>query len=202
MSIDVMQGSPSGRPGWSELTVGIIVLAIVGFGVGSQIHRFGLDPMPYGLVLAGWSGLSCMAGFGAAWMVRRRPLTAFGVAATTRRWLLLGVGAGVLTFVAKGLVVMAFTALTGIFVPLGEELLFRGLVTTVLLRYGALVGVGGGALLFALLHGISIVFPVAVLQGLVAGELYRRSGSLWPGVIVHVIYNLPTVPVLVLTGGA
>ncbi|MBB4858725.1 membrane protease YdiL (CAAX protease family) [Novosphingobium chloroacetimidivorans] len=230
MSIEATQGHPSGRPGWTELAVGIIVLALVGFGVGSQIQRLGLDPMAHGLVLAGWSGLACLAGFGAAWMVWRRPLATFGVLATTRRWLFLGVGAGVLTFVAKGLVVMAFTAVTGIgdspqgvyadggsggwlslvtatfligiFVPLGEELLFRGLVTTVLLRYGARIGVGGGALLFALLHGISIVFPVAVLQGLVAGELYRRSGSLWPGVIVHVICNLPTVPVLVLTSGA
>nr|WP_164913396.1 CPBP family intramembrane glutamic endopeptidase [Sphingomonas sp. UV9] len=71
--------------------------------------------------------------------------------------------------------------------PIGEESLFGGFVTIVLLRYCAAVGVGGGALLFAALPGISIGFPVAVLQGLGAGWLYRRARSLWPAAIVHMI---------------
>lgn len=218
------------RPGWSELTVGLAVAAIVGLALGSQIQRLGLGPTAYGLVLAAWSGLACLAGFAAAWRVRRPPLAAFGVQATSRRWLLIGLAAGAATFVAKGLVVIGFTALTGIgdspqgvyaaagsggavslvtatfligvLVPIGEELLFRGVVTTALLRYGAVVGVVGGALLFALLHGLNIVFPVAVLQGIVAGELYRRSRSLWPSIVVHMMCNLPTVPVLVLSGAS
>ncbi len=220
----------SGRPGWPELTVGLAVTAVVGFGLGSQIQRLGLGAMAYGLVLAAWSGLACLAGFAAAWRVRKLPLAAFGVQATSQRWLLIGLGAGIATFAAKGLVVIGFTAMTGIghspqgvyaaggsggalslmtatfligiLVPIGEELLFRGVVTTVLLRYGAIVGVAGSALLFASLHGVSIVFPVAVLQGLVAGELYRRSGSLWPPVVVHMMCNLPTIPVLVLTNAS
>lgn len=233
MDGNVARRAPSdsaGRPGWSELTVGLAVTAIVGFGLGSQIQRLGFGAMAYGLVLAAWSGLACLAGFAAAWRVRKLRLAAFGVQATSRRWLLIGFGTGIATFAAKGLVVIGFTALTGIgdspqgvyaaggsggalslltatfligiLVPIGEELLFRGVVTTVLLRYGAIVGVAGGGLLFALLHGISIVFPVAVLQGLVAGELYRRSGSLWPPIVVHMMCNLPTVPVLVLASAA
>jgi membrane protease YdiL (CAAX protease family) len=218
------------RLGWPELTVGIGVTAIVGFGFGSQLQHLGLGPMAYGLVLAAWSGIACLSGFTAAWRIKGASLHAFGVRKTTRRWLLIGVLAGVVTFAAKGLVVIGFTAITGIgdspqgvyaaggsggtlslvtatlligaLVPIGEELLFRGVVTTVLLRYGAIVGVVGGALLFATLHGISIVFPVAVLQGLVAGELYRRSGSLWPSVVVHMMCNLPTVPVMVLAGAS
>lgn len=216
------------RPGWPELTIGLTITAIVGFGLGSQIQRLGLGAMTYGLVLAAWSGIACLIGFAAAWCVRKTPPAAFGVRASSLRWVLIGLGAGVATFAAKGVVVIGFTALTGIgdspqgvyaaggsggalslvtatlligvLVPIGEELLFRGVVTTVLLRYGAFVGVVGGALLFALLHGISIVFPVAVLQGLVAAELYRRSGSLWPAIVVHMVCNLPTVPVMVLTG--
>lgn len=218
----------SWRPGWTEVAVGLVVTAVVGFGLGSQIARLGFDRITYGLVLAGWSGAACLVGFAAAWRIRRRPLAAFGVRSTSRRWLLVGIAAGVVAFVVKGVAVLAFTALTGIssspqgvyaaggsggavslltatfligvVVPIGEELLFRGVVTTALLRYGPLVGVIGGAFLFALLHGISIVFPAAVVAGLVTGEVYRRSGSVWPAVVVHVVYNLPTIPVMVLAG--
>ena len=216
------------RPGWAEVAVGVIVTAIIGFGFGSQIQRLGFDRVTYGLVLAGWSGFACIAGFAAAWRVRKRPLAAFGVRSTSWRWLLIGIAAGFVAFIFKGAAVLTFTALTGIssnpqdvyaaggsggvmslltatlligvVVPLGEELLFRGVLTTALLRYGPFVGVVGGALIFALLHGINIVFPAAVIAGLVAGEIYRRSGSVWPAVVVHVVYNLPTIPVMVLAG--
>lgn len=218
--------SQTWRPGWAEVAVGLIVTAIIGFGLGSQIQRLGFDSLTYGLVLAGWSGFACIAGFAAAWRVRKQPLAAFGVRSTSRRWLLIGIAAGVVAFIFKGAAVLAFTALTGIssnpqgvyaaggsggvmslliatlligvVVPLGEELLFRGVLTTAFLRYGPFVGVVGGAFIFALLHGISIVFPAAVIAGLVAGEIYRRSGSVWPAVVVHVVYNLPTIPVMVL----
>lgn len=220
----------SWTPGWTEIAVGVLVTALVGFGIGSQLGRLGFDRGTYGLVLAGWSGLACLAGFAAAWWVRKRPLAAFGVRSTSRKWLLVGVAAGVFAFLMKGVAVIGFTALTGIasspqgiyaagasgsataliaatfligiVVPVGEELLFRGVVTTVLLRYGPFVGVVGGALFFALMHGISIVFPAAVVAGLVAGEIYRRSGSILPAVVVHVVHNLPTIPMMVLAGAA
>lgn len=138
-------------------------------------------------------------------------------------------GVGVVAFVAKGVVVLAFTALTdvghspqsvyaagsggilslvaatfliGIVVPIGEELLFRGVLTTALLRHGSNRAVVGSALIFASLHGISIIFPAALLLGLIAGEIYRCSGSIWPAVLVHMVYNLPTVPMMVLAAGA
>jgi membrane protease YdiL (CAAX protease family) len=60
--------------------------------------------------------------------------------------------------------------------PLGEELAFRGVVTTALLRYGALVGVVGSALIFAVMHGINVVFVAALIAGLITAELRRRSG--------------------------
>jgi uncharacterized protein len=228
---EAMQREPfdqSWRPGWAEVAIGLIVTAIIGFGLGSQIHRLGFDRVTYGLILAGWSGFACLAGFVAAWRFRKRPLAAFGVRSTSQRWLLIGIAAGVVAFLLKGAAVLAFIALTGInsnpqsvyaaggsggamslltatlligvLVPIGEELLFRGVVTTALLRYGPFVGVVGGALLFSLLHGVSIVLPAAVVAGLVAGEIYRRSGSVWPAVVVHVVYNLPTIPAMVFAG--
>jgi hypothetical protein len=54
----------------------------------------------------------------------------------------------------------------------------------------------------AIFRGINIIFPAALLTGLAAGEIFRRSGSIWPTVTVHVVGNLPTIPVMVLAGMA
>jgi NAD(P)-dependent dehydrogenase (short-subunit alcohol dehydrogenase family) len=31
-------------------------------------------------------------------------------------------------------------------------------------------------------------------------EIFRRSGSVWTAVVVHVVFNLPTIPVMVAAG--
>ncbi|WP_242028579.1 CPBP family intramembrane glutamic endopeptidase [Pseudanabaena sp. FACHB-2040] len=66
------------------------------------------------------------------------------------------------------------------------------------MRYGPLVGVVGSTLIFALAHGVNGVFPAALVVGLIAGEVFRRSGLVWLGVVIHAVVNLPTVFVLVL----
>ncbi|MBD1919491.1 MULTISPECIES: type II CAAX endopeptidase family protein [Cyanophyceae] len=214
------------RPGWPEIIVGLTVFGAVARGGVLLAGQLGLDPVVYGLALAALSVIAPFAGFGAAVLLRIRSLHAFSVRRVSRRWLLIGVGAGVVTFVVKGFAVMAYTALTGdsstpqdvfgdggsggvlslilstlfigLLVPLVEELLFRGVITNALLRYGPLIGVVGSTLIFALAHGINTVFPVALVFGLISAEMFRRSGSVWPGIIAHVINNLPTVFVLVL----
>jgi hypothetical protein len=182
----------------------------------------------YGLVFTALSGVAGIAGFAAAVLLRIRSLSPFGVRQTSKRWLLIGVGAGVVAFVVKGLAVLAYIAITGdsstpqtvyaeagsggvlslilatlflgFLTPLGEELIFRGVIANVLLRHGPVFGVVSSALIFAFMHGINIVFPAALVMGLVGAELLRRSGSVWPAVVVHVVFNLPTVPVMVLAG--
>ncbi|WP_431870933.1 CPBP family glutamic-type intramembrane protease [Nocardiopsis eucommiae] len=57
-------------------------------------------------------------------------------------------GAGALPL---ALTVLTLAALT----TLGQEFLFRGVVTTVPLRHGALVGVVGSAVVFALMRGVN-----------------------------------------------
>ncbi|MER5674749.1 CPBP family intramembrane glutamic endopeptidase [Pseudonocardia alni] len=206
------------RPGWVEIIVGVAVLAAVAYGLGPLVLRT-LDPGPLagGLFLTALSGIAGIAGFAAAVAVRRRPLSGFGIRPTTVRWLLLGVAGALLAFVvsrllAVGMVLVGLepeniqgsytdagsggawsVALSLLFLavltPLGEELLFRGVVTSALLRYGAVVGVVGSALVFALAHGLNAVFVTALVVGLVAGELRRRSGSVWPGVVTHLAHN-------------
>lgn len=216
------------RPGWPEIVGGLIAAAVVAVGGGAQLARLDLDPVVFGLIFTALSGVVGIAGFAAAALLRIRSWSAFGVRRTSRRWLLIGVGAGVVGFVLKSLAIAAWIQITGddanvqtmygeggsggvvslivatvflsLLTPLGEELLFRGVVANALLRYGPVVGVVASALIFAISHGINTVFPAALVIGLINGEVFRRSGSVWPCVVVHAVVNLPTVPALVLAG--
>ncbi|MCP4447248.1 MAG: CPBP family intramembrane metalloprotease [Myxococcales bacterium] len=71
-----------------------------------------------------------------------------------------------------------------------EELLHRGLLMPALCkRLGAPAGLVLAALLFGLSHfNLSRLLPTAVL-GLIAGGVRLRTGSLWPCMLLHAIYN-------------
>jgi uncharacterized protein len=215
------------RPGWLEIIVGLVVYAIVAFVGVSQFKRLGLDLAVYGLILTSWTGVATLIAFVVAARLRIRSLSAFGVRRTSVRWLLIGVGVGVVAFVIKTLAILAWIKVTGgtnnvqdvyadgarggllflvlslvfltVFSPFGEELLYRGIITNALLRYGSFVGVVGSTVIFALMHGINYTFPAALVAGLATAEIFRRSGSIWPGLVVHVVFNLPSFLLVVLT---
>ncbi|WP_339383228.1 CPBP family intramembrane glutamic endopeptidase [Oculatella sp. LEGE 06141] len=84
-----------------------------------------------------------------------------------------------------------------VFLPFSEELLYRGIITKALLRYSPFVGVVGSTVIFALMHGINNTFLAAVVAGLATAEIFRRSRSIWPGVVVHVVFNLPSFLIMV-----
>lgn len=223
-------GASPVRPGWPEVVLGLLalsitVVALVFFG---PIGPLDLDPVTFGLIVAAWSGVAGLAGFGVAFMVRIRSLSAFSIRRTTWRWMLIGAAWGVVALVVKGALILAITALTGfednpqgmyyeaagggtialvltilflaVLTPVGEEFLFRGVLTNALLRYGPLVGVLGSSAIFALFHGVNIILPAAFVVGVIAAEVMRRSGSIWPAVAVHTVNNL-ALPLLVLATG-
>jgi membrane protease YdiL (CAAX protease family) len=74
----------------------------------------------------------------------------------------------------------------GLLVPLGEELLFRGLGFATLGRFA----VPGTAVGFALAHGLLALLVPVLVAGVALAELRRRSGSLWPGVATHSAINV------------
>jgi membrane protease YdiL (CAAX protease family) len=74
----------------------------------------------------------------------------------------------------------------GLFVPLCEELLFRGLGFAAIDRYAVPIT----ATAFAIAHGLPELLPPVFIAGLVLGELRRRTESLWPGVCAHSAVNL------------
>lgn len=85
--------------------------------------------------------------------------------------------------------------------PLVEELLFRGLLLSALLRRMKVSwAVLASALLFALIHlpGLrwhGYALPALALLALALAWLRLRSGSLWPSVLAHAVNNLLAVAV-------
>ena len=73
--------------------------------------------------------------------------------------------------------------------PLAEELIFRGAALRCLRPLGANAAILMQAVLFAALHGSGIAKLYALGMGLVFGWAAERSGSLLPGVLLHMLNN-------------
>ncbi|MER7279059.1 type II CAAX endopeptidase family protein [Dactylosporangium sp. NPDC000244] len=213
-----MTETPDRRPGWLELGVALIAAVVVYAGGLVLLVAFPAGtPALEGIAQLAFSGLAPLAVFAIVVAVRIRGLRAFGVRRVDPKWLLVAVGlaaaclAVIRTFdvvvarlypnlddaqgdlraaSAAGLATLIGTiALGGLLTPLGEELLFRGVIARFLQRWGTWVTVLVSAFVFALWHGISLVFPSAFLVGLVNGWLLCRTRSIWPGVVLHAVYN-------------
>ena len=78
-----------------------------------------------------------------------------------------------------------------IFGPTIEEICFRGIVLGGLLktRCRPWLAILISTLLFALLHGLGANFVTAILFGILVGWLYWHTGSIIPGLIIHITNN-------------
>jgi len=74
-----------------------------------------------------------------------------------------------------------------------EEFLFRGAILTNCLPFGRTNAILISSLLFALMHQNPQQFFYAFVAGLLLGVLYEKSGSIWPGVLLHTINNFVSV---------
>ena len=87
-----------------------------------------------------------------------------------------------------------FLAMTGAVAaaPIGEEIIFRGLLLQGLLRRGVLMlpAVVASAAIFSLCHVNLIGLPALFELGLVFGLLYARTRSVLPGMVAHLGSNL------------
>jgi membrane protease YdiL (CAAX protease family) len=211
-------GTGRGRPGWLEVAAAAaayVLLLLVGVVVLRSIPDG--DDITAGITGYVVSAVVAAGAFGAAVAVRIRRVTAFGVRPVATRWLVLGAGLGVGAYVLNIVVAVLYGVLTGdtgtpqgdyqaaagggalafaltlvlgaIATPIGEELAFRGVLANALSRYGAWVGVLLSSAVFALAHGLNVILPIAFVVGLAAGWLLLRTGSIWPGVVVHAVNN-------------
>lgn len=75
-------------------------------------------------------------------------------------------------------------------VPFVEELTYRGLGFSLLVRFGnwpAIIAVG---VLFGLAHGLVESFPVLAAFGCVLAWIRSRTDSVYPGMVLHSLFNL------------
>ena len=94
------------------------------------------------------------------------------------------------SFEGAGIPRMIITALyVCVGAPLTEEFLFRGVLLKSMSKYGVPFAVFASSVLFGLIHGNIYQTPFAALVGVVLAYVAVRSGSIWPGVIIHMIVN-------------
>jgi len=91
----------------------------------------------------------------------------------------------------------AMSVMAGVVAPLAEEIAFRGLVFAWLrVRVGVLPGALLSAVAFASLHGVPALIPALTVIGFALALIYQRSGSLWPAVIAHGVFNTIMIAML------
>jgi membrane protease YdiL (CAAX protease family) len=93
-------------------------------------------------------------------------------------------------YIANGFVV-------AVVAPIVEELTFRGLGYSLLARYGRWVAIVGTGLAFALAHGLVDAFPLLAAFGFGLAYLRSRVDSVYPGMIVHGLFNAIALTVAV-----
>ncbi|MDE1855400.1 MAG: CPBP family intramembrane metalloprotease [Candidatus Micrarchaeota archaeon] len=84
-----------------------------------------------------------------------------------------------------------FIIFASIVAPVNEEVLFRGLLVPRL-------GIFLSAIFFAIPHlsydsTFAIEFIAAFIFGLLAGYVYKKTGSLYPSIVAHMLVNLLTL---------
>lgn len=174
------------------------------------------DPAVLGVIGSTAGGFVGCGAFAASYSLRIRQLRPFGFKPASRRWLMIATGMGIVGYGLNLVIQFAYLAWFGsndpqgilhaaarggplpfllsflggaIFTPLGEELLFRGVIANALNRYGAFAGIVLSAIIFGFAHGVSVILPVAIMVGILSGALFRVTGSVWPCVLLHCVYN-------------
>ena len=103
----------------------------------------------------------------------------FGIGLTMPEYDLPETVPGLILFVVSMTIVPAFT----------EEIIFRGIVMQSLRRFGDLFALVTSALVFGVFHLNLVQMPYAFIMGLFMGYFVMRSGSLWVGILIHLINN-------------
>jgi membrane protease YdiL (CAAX protease family) len=93
-------------------------------------------------------------------------------------------------YIANGIVI-------AVVAPFVEELTFRGLGYSLLARYGRWAAVIGSGLAFAVAHGLVNAFPLLAAFGIGLAYLRSRVDSVYPGMIVHGLFNAIALTVAV-----
>jgi len=82
-------------------------------------------------------------------------------------------------------------AITAVLAPLGEEVLFRGILYPTVLRYGfPRLAIWGPSLLFAAIHQNLVTFVPLLVLAVILTLLYKRTGNLLAPIVAHAMFNI------------
>ena len=97
---------------------------------------------------------------------------------------------------------------TGFLAPLGEELIFRGLIFTGLRKYNRFLAYAVSAFLFGFIHVMNSVFAGNILEmvqmipyacsGLVFAYIYETTDNIWGSILTHMTNNIFAMLVILL----
>jgi membrane protease YdiL (CAAX protease family) len=99
-----------------------------------------------------------------------------------------------LAYIVNGIVICTI-------VPFAEELTYRGLGYSLLERFGRWPAILTVGLLFGLAHGLIVSLPIIVAFGCVLAWIRARTGSVYPGMLLHAAFNLIALVAAVTIGG-
>jgi membrane protease YdiL (CAAX protease family) len=85
-------------------------------------------------------------------------------------------------FVANAVLIAGFG-------PVVEELMFRGLGYSLLRPFGAPVAIVVVGVLFGTMHGLLIALPILSAFGIGLAWLRHRTESVYPGILLHAVFN-------------
>jgi membrane protease YdiL (CAAX protease family) len=74
-------------------------------------------------------------------------------------------------------------------IPFVEELTYRGLGYSLLERYGRWTAIVAVGVLFGLAHGLIVSFPVIAVFGAALAWIRSKTGSVYPGIVLHATFN-------------
>lgn len=205
------------RVTWPDLLLAAgIAIALYVIGILLYLQMPDDDTVAKGLTLFAISGLAPLGGVLLMVAFRRRDVALFGITRVSPKWLgialLVGIGVVALNLGVTSVVSLTTDAadvqggyqsaatsgilgfvgailLGAVLTPIGEEMLFRGVLFTLLSRYGVWLAAILSSIVFALSHGLNLSTPVAILVGLAAAWLMHKTKSIWPGVVVHAVNN-------------
>ena len=205
------------QAGWPEIFIAVCVYVVGISALGYWMLQQPDDKVVLRINVAGAVNFALgFTGLLGANLFRARNWKSFGLRPITLKWVAISIVLGLVGFglilvvegvyfrfiteantqadfqaAAKGglssmLLLLFSGAILG---PIGEELVFRGVIQSALERYGPFVAVFGSSLMFAAIHGPSVIFVDALIMGVLFGTAYRLSGSIWAAIILHIVYN-------------
>lgn len=117
---------------------------------------------------------------------------AFSICASFQEWVLNHFGLSALEAIetaSSGADTLSMFLYMGLFAPIVEEIIFRGIVLRGLEPFGKRFAVVASALLFGLFHGNLVQTPYAFAVGLVLGYTAMQYNILW-AMVLHMVNNL------------